>query len=167
MKSKRLATRAEAARALNIPVRSLDRLVEKGAPVEPGAGRRYSIPALRAWRAARTASQATVADLTLQRAKLAAAQRRLATLRYRRERGELLRRADVVAEGQGVMRVLRARLLALPRAAVQAGGVPLELEPVLRRIVVEALRELARWRPTEGAHGDPAVERAETSEAAS
>lgn len=147
--------RAAAAKALGVTPVALSRMVERGAPTagkSPSGRALYDVAALRAWRARRAAAHAPVTDLATERAKLARSQRRYTDLRYRRDRGDLLPRAQVVAEGQSVLVALRGRLLALPRQATLAGVCTIEQEPALRALLVSALRELSRWSaapPTE------------------
>jgi hypothetical protein len=60
-------------------------------------------------------------------------------------RGALLRREDVVADGQAFAKALQARLRGLPRRLVQAGLVAREHEQAAAALVREALEEVSRW----------------------
>lgn len=144
--SSRLATRAEAVKALGLPSpRALDRLIEKGAP-GPAPGkrgtRRYDVAAMQAWKAQRATEQRPTLDLTQARAKLATTQEKLAALKVRELRGTLIRRTDALEVQRAIATATRTSLLAVPRRAVLA-GVPREHEPVLTRLVKDALRELS------------------------
>jgi phage terminase Nu1 subunit (DNA packaging protein) len=145
----RLATRQEAVKALGLASpRALDRLIERGAPgPRPGkpGGRRYDVAAIAAWRDARAARQRPTLDLALERAKLAQVQRALASLKLREARGELIRAKDAADVLRGIVAAARAQLLSVPRRAVLA-GLPREHEPAIRRLIVEALRELSEAR---------------------
>lgn len=145
----RLATRAEAVAALGLASpRALDKLIERGAPgPRPGkrGTRRYDVPAIEAWRLARQARTRPTLDLAAERAKLARVQRQVATLRYREARGELVRAKDVLQGQRGIAGAVKAALMSVSRRAVLA-GLPQEHEPLIRRLVVEALRELSGLR---------------------
>jgi phage terminase Nu1 subunit (DNA packaging protein) len=111
----------------------------------------YDLDALQEWREAK--QPGANADITLgaARARLAEAQ----AVKWERENlvrsGQLIERTAAVAEGQAVLAALKARLLSLPRQAVIRGMIQRESEPALRALVVDALRELARWVPPEEA----------------
>jgi phage terminase Nu1 subunit (DNA packaging protein) len=146
----KLATRAEAVAALGLPSpRALDKLVEKGAP-RPAPGRkgsaRYDVEAIKAWRQARQEKNQPTLDLTMERALLARAQRRLAVLRTRKLRGELVLREAADAALSTMQAGARAAILRLPTDALQR-GVPREHEALLRELCEGVLNSLAskRW----------------------
>lgn len=145
----RLATRAEAVAALGLASpRALDKLIERGAPApQPGkrGSRRYDVAAIDAWRKARQTRTQPALDLAAERAKLARVQRQLTTLRLREARGELIRAKAVVEVQRAIAGAVKAQLLAVSRRAVLA-GLPRDHEPLIRRLVVEALRELSEVR---------------------
>lgn len=145
----KLSTIAEAVAALGLESqRQLHRLIEAGAPKPaPGArgSRRYDIAAIAAWRNARDKRQRPTLDLAAERAKLARSQRRFTDLKYREARGELVRLRDVIAAERECSGAVRSELMAVSRRAVLA-GLPLEHEPLVRRLVIEALRELSETR---------------------
>jgi phage terminase Nu1 subunit (DNA packaging protein) len=149
----KLATRSEAVKALGLDSpRALDRLIERGAPAPlPGkrGGARYDVQAIEAWRAARKARTAPALDLATERAALARVQRQLAHLKLREARGELIRSADAAAAQRATAGAVRAQLLAVPRRAVLA-GLPREHEPLVKRLIAEALRELSEVRTLAG-----------------
>ena len=144
-----LVTRAEAVKALGLPsARALDRLIERGAPgPKPGkrGSPRYDVAAIESWRTTRQARTRPTLDLTIERAKLARVQRQLTTLKVRELRGELIREKDAAAVLRAIAGAAKAQLLAVPRRCVLE-GVPRDVEPVIKRLIVEALRELAELR---------------------
>ncbi len=149
-------TRAAAAAALGVAPARINRWVEDGAPVavrgSRGHSAMYDLEALRAWKDARSAGPTPdLGGLSLaqERAKLARAQREKWELENRLRSGAVLPREAVLADGRAVVAALRARMLTLARQAVMRGIIPREHEPALRALVVEALRELARWRTLE------------------
>lgn len=62
-----------------------------------------------------------------------------------RRRGELVSKAEVVAEGQRFVRAWRARLLALPRQLIQAGAVERAREAQLTTQIHLILTEISGW----------------------
>lgn len=151
-------TRADAAAALGVEPNRINKWAADGAPVAVRGARGhaayYDLDALRAWRESRGRDATTgEAGLSLgaARARLAEAQAQ----KWERENavraGELVAREQAVREGQTVVRALQARLLALPRQAVMRGVIPRENERALRALIVETLRELARWKTVEDA----------------
>lgn len=142
----RLATRAEAVAALGLASsRVLDRLIERGAPgPQPGkkGTRRYDVAAIRTWMAARQARTKPTVDLSSERAKLAKVQRQISTLKLSEMRGDLVRIKEVEDVQRTIAGAVRAQMLAVPRQAV-LGGLPIEHEPLVRRLITEALRDLA------------------------
>lgn len=66
----------------------------------------------------------------------------LAELRYEREAGRLISVEEVEAAQRAVATAAKAALLAVPKRAVLA-GLPREHEPLVARLITEALRELA------------------------
>lgn len=144
-----LATRAEAVKALGLASpRALDKLIERGAPSpRPGkrGTKRYDVAAIAAWRDARTARTQPTYDLALERAKLARVQRQLAELKVKEARGSLIRAVDAEHVQRSIAAAVKAQLLAVPRRAV-LGGLPREHEPLVRSLIVEALRELSEVR---------------------
>lgn len=144
-------TRAEAARALRVAPTRINRWAADGAPVavpgRRGHSAMYDLEALRAWKEARGAAGPDAAiSLGAARARLAEAQAVKWEVANRVRAGQLVERTVAVLEGQAVLTALRARLLSLPRQGVMRGVIPRESEPALRALVVEALRELARWK---------------------
>jgi hypothetical protein len=61
-------------------------------------------------------------------------------------RGALLRREDVVRDGQAFSAALRAAVLALPRRLAQAGLVAPEHTPAATALVREICEEIAAWQ---------------------
>jgi phage terminase Nu1 subunit (DNA packaging protein) len=150
-----LVTRAAAALALGVAPNRINKWVGDGAPVavpgKRGHSAMYDLEALQAWREARQPEAGDALSLGAARARLAEAQ----AVKWERENlvrmGQLIERGEAVREGQAVIAALKARLLSLPRQAVLRGALQREHEPVLRGLVVEALRELARWKTVEDA----------------
>lgn len=156
-----LVTRAQAATALGVAPNRINKWVADGAPVamvgSRGHSAYYDLSALRAWVADRgRPDQDEGLTLGAARARMATAQ----AIKFERENlvrsGELVERAQVAAEGQAVLASLKAKLLSVPRLAVIRGIVPREKEHDLHVLVVETLRELARWKV--GGEEQPAVE---------
>lgn len=145
-----LVTRAQAAAALGVQPNRINKWAADGAPVavrgSRGHSAYYDLDALRAWLSERGRPQQDEnLSLGAARTRLALAQAQ----KYERDNlvraGQLVERAQVVAEGQTVLAALRAKLLAVSRLAVMRGVVTRENEAGLHSIVVDALRELARW----------------------
>lgn len=158
-KAPKRVTRAVLAKLLGISPAAVSKAVERGAPVAKSSGvgkpALYDVAAFRAWLESRS-RPSKVADLATERAKLARAQRGLATLKLRVARGELLPRASVIAEGQSVLQAVKSRILAVPRQAVITGAIPREAELGVLQLLKDALRELAKWPAVEGADEDAA-----------
>lgn len=149
----KLSTRAQAVKALGLPSsRALDKLIEKGAPA-PAPGKRgsarYDVAAIEAWRLARRARVRPVLDLATERAALANVQTKLARLKLREARGELVKAADAEEVLRLIATATRAAVLAIPRRAVLA-GVPREHEATLKALVTEALRDLSETKTLAG-----------------
>lgn len=149
-----LVTRAQAAAELGVEPNRINKWVADGAPVavrgSRGHSAYYDLAALKAWVADRgRPDQDEGLTLGAARARLATAQAQ----KYERENlvrsGQLVERAQVAAEGQAVLASLKAKLLSVPRLAVIRGIVPREKEHDLHVLVVETLRELARWKAAE------------------
>lgn len=145
----RLSTRAEAVHALGLSSpRALDRLIERGAPgPKPGkrGAARYDVEAIAAWRSQRQARTQPTLDLALERAKLARVQTQLTALKVREARGELVKAADAERVLRAITVAAKTQLLAVPRRAVLA-GLPRTHEPLVKRLITDALRELADVR---------------------
>ena len=148
-----LSTRAEAVAALGLESpRALDRLIEKGAPgPAPGkrGGARYDVAAIRQWQAGRKVRTRPALDLAAERAALAHTQNQLATLKLREARGELVTASDAERALRAIVTATKAQLLSVPRRAVLA-GVPRDCEPIIKQLLVEALRDLAEVRTLRG-----------------
>lgn len=149
----KLVTRAEAIEALGLPsAKALDRLLEKGAP-GPAPGKRgaprYDVAAILAWREDRQAKSKPTLDLTTERAALARVQRLLTQVKLRQAKGELIRASEAAVVQQAIAGAVKTSLLAVPRRAVLA-GLPGEHEALVKRLIVEALRELAEVRTAAG-----------------
>lgn len=149
---KKLLTRVQVAAALGVSRASVERLVAEGRLVpirRHGRAHAYAAEAVESIRAeleaARTAPGAAF-DLDLERSKFMRARRIRIEMENATRRGQLVERSEVEREGQAVILALKSRLLALPRQAVMRGVIPREHEPALRALIVETLRELARWR---------------------
>lgn len=152
MARRKLATRAEVIEALGLDSpRRLDKMIERGAP-GPAPGkkgtRRYDLDALRTWMEERRARMQPVLDLNAERAKLARVQRQLARLKVHAMRKTLVPEKDVVSGWRAVLGATRAQLLAVPRQAVLS-GLPREHEPLVKRLITDALRELSEVQSIE------------------
>lgn len=145
-----LVTRAVLAAALGVSPNRINKWVADGCPVAVkgvrGHSAYYDLDAVKGWVNARARPNGDEAI------SLAAAKARQATaqaVRYETENlvraGELLERSKVVEEGRAVLSALKAKLLALPSQAVMHGVIAREGETGLKALVIEALRELARW----------------------
>jgi len=146
--------RAQAARLLRVPPARITAWVEDGAPVlrrgRRGQGGLYDPEALRAWRKARAERTAGVFSLEEERAKLARQQRLRLEMENRWRAAQLIERDEVVREGQTAIYATKTKLLQVPRQCVLR-GLPREAEVVIRQCIVEALRELGRWKSIEDA----------------
>lgn len=146
-------TRAVAAQALGVSPNRINKWVAQGAPVAvPGRAfhaAKYDVQKLQEWREAQGPEQDESISLGRSRARLAEAQ----AIRVERENmvasGLLLDRDEVIAKGIGHITAAKAQLLQLPRLMVMRGLIPKEREPAVRALVVEALRALAQWHPTD------------------
>jgi phage terminase Nu1 subunit (DNA packaging protein) len=113
-----LKTRAEAAKALKIAPRALDRAIERGAP-GPVAGRRgtrrYPVAALRRWLVAREQPEDSGRpNLTAERARLVGVQRELAELKLAIASGKLIDRAAEDRRDFEIARTVRDSILNVP-----------------------------------------------------
>lgn len=147
---KGLITRAQAAKELRVEPNRINKWAADGAPVavrgSRGHSAYYDLDALKKWLSDRgRPKQDEGLSLGEARARQATAMAKKYERENRVREGQLLERATVVSEGQVVLSALKAKLLNLPRAAVLRGAVPREKEAAIRELVVEALRELARW----------------------
>lgn len=145
-----LVTRAKAAEVLGVQPNRINKWVADGAPVamrgSRGHSAYYDLAALKAWRDDRGRPEQ---DEGLSLGEARARRETAMAIKYERENlvraGQLVERAQVASEGQAVLASLKAKLLAVPRLSVMRGIVPREKEPDLHALVVETLRELARW----------------------
>lgn len=149
----RLVTRSEAAAVFGVVPSRINRWAAEGAPVarhgRPGHGALYDLEALRGWRAARQEAPEGGLSLSDERAKLARAQREKTEMANALTAGFLVEREAVVAEGRAHVTAAKARILAVSRLAVLQGIIPPEREGALRRLLLEALAELAAWKTLE------------------
>jgi hypothetical protein len=141
-------SRATAYALLGLGERQFRRLEEQRVirPAVPGSGRtgaQYDVPALVTEFLAYRLRQA---EARTPRDQLALEQARLARLRYRRERGQLLPRTDFVRRGQLLAAALTAKLRSLPARLVRAGVLPDVQEPEALAAVDECLSEIAGWQ---------------------
>lgn len=145
-----LVTRAEAAARLGVAPARINRWAEDGAPVAVrgarGRSAMYDLAALRAWKQGRAHGPEEALSLAAERAKLARAQREKWETFNRIRSGQLVERSAAVTEGRSHIAAAKARLLSTPRQAVMRGIITRENEPALRALILEALRELGRWR---------------------
>ena len=159
-------TRAEAAAALGVAPARINRWVQDGAPVavrgSRGHSAMYDLDALKAWRDARARPDEPDVGLSLgeARARLACAQAEKWERENLRRRGELVEREHAVYEGRTAIAAAKTKLLQVPRQCVLR-GVPREAEVTIRQCIVEALRELARWKSIEDA--EAVLEQAEAA----
>jgi len=151
-----LVTRAEAAAALGVAPARINRWVQDGAPVavrgSRGHSAMYDLEALKAWRDARARPDQPDVGLSLgeARARLAKAQAEKWEHENLRRMGELVDREHVVYEGRTAIAAAKTKLLQVPRQCVLR-GVAREAEVVIRQCIVEALRELGRWKSIDDA----------------
>lgn len=143
-----MATQREFAEHVGITQQAVSDLTRRGVLAKGGS--------LDDWRLAycqhireQAAGRATGGDLNLahERARLAKLQADKVELDLAKMRGDLIPADEVEREWSDIIAAVRARLLALPSqaAAELAGKVPRrEVEALVRRVVYQALRELAR-----------------------
>lgn len=118
----------------------------------PGAGggvaTLYDVPAAMAWWRAREQQrgESPRGNAEQERARKDRSQAELNELRLAERRGDLVAREQVIREGRGYVTACRQRLLALPRGLVRLGLVERGREGEARRLVLEALAELAAMR---------------------
>jgi len=149
-------TRAEAAAALGVAPARINRWVQDGAPVavrgSRGHSAMYDLDALKAWRDARARPDQPDVGLSLgeARARLAKAQAEKWERENLRRMGELVEREHAIYEGRTAIAAAKTKLLQVPRQCVLR-GLPREAEVVIRQCIVEALRELGRWKSVEDA----------------
>lgn len=145
----RLRTLPEAVAELGLPSsRALHKLVERGAPgPAPGkrGGARWDVEAIEAWRRARETKNQPQTDLAIERVKLTRMQTRLVSLKLRQASGELIASKVAVDVLGAMVGAIRAQILAVPRRLV-LDGLPRDFEPLAKRALNEALRELSDRR---------------------
>lgn len=153
----KLLTRTELALAMEMHPGTLTKWERDGCPVAKRAPRGrpslFDRAAVEAWRDERDATlKASGLSLEAARARFAKAQAERVEMQNAVRRGELLELAEVVREGQDILLVVRARLLALPSSLAPELARETEPHTVQRRLteaIHDALRELSRWRPGE------------------
>lgn len=137
-----LVTRTDAARALGVSVRALDRLVERGAPGPrpgPRGGPRYDLEAIRSWQNERAEQHRPVMGLAEERARLAAAQTALTEVRRAILAGDLIDRRREEQRDFTLGRTIRDSVLAIPSRV--AALLAAESDPeVVDRLLTEELR---------------------------
>jgi len=147
-----LATRAEAAKALGIARRDLDRAVERGCPPPidgPRGTKRYNLEAIRQWLAARPQKgngDGAHAPVSKARAALLTTQNGLAEVKLAVQRGELIPARQAQREAFGCARTVRDNLLNVPdRVASTLAAEPDagRVHAILTAALTEALLGLA------------------------
>jgi transcriptional regulator with XRE-family HTH domain len=144
-------TQCEIAAALGVSQARVSRLAAAGMPTtsvaEAQAWRKRHLDA-RLTRRRRRLRRAPAGDDAMEAAQLrrALAEAGKAELVLAKQRGELLRRADVLRHWRGMVLSMRSRLLLLPPACAPLviGKSVGEVEEILRRRVHEALDEISR-----------------------
>jgi phage terminase Nu1 subunit (DNA packaging protein) len=132
------------ARLLGVHADTISDYTRNGMPVlEPGdrgkPGRYDAIACAAWWRIRRGGT------LDAEKARALRAQAEQGELRLAERRKQLVAREEVIREGTGFVKAVRARLLAMSRRLAQLGLVSPEQEPAVRALVLETLRELAGW----------------------
>jgi hypothetical protein len=129
-------------RALGVSVRTLERAA--GARViEPVRRGRGTLPAL--YDPVDVARRLLAHRGQSPRDERERAQARLLQLRYQRERGEVLSKAEWIRLGQALTAALAAKIRALPNRLARAGVLTSAREPETLAACDEMLREIARW----------------------
>lgn len=144
-----MVTRAQLALLLGVHPDTITDFAKQGMPViaRGGQGRESQYDAVEclAWWRERQGKNAKEAAQT--RAYEASA--KLNELKLAQQRGVLLARDQVVAEGQTFVKAWTAKVRALPRRARQAGIVSTpQLEAALAAICREVQDEISRWKTT-------------------
>jgi len=144
-----LVTRAAAAAAMGVEPNRINKWSSDGAPVairgSRGRSSWYDLEALKAWRDSKAENNALVMSVSEQKTRLVSAQAEKQERENLVRAGQLISKAEAVAEGQKVLAALRARLMKVPTTCVNR-GLPREQEALVRAVMVEALRELAAWK---------------------
>ena len=145
-----VVTRAVLAAALGVQSNRINKWAADGMPVAvPGTrghSAYYAIDPVKKWLSSRARPDGTEAmSLGAARARLATAQAEQKETENLVRAGQLLERTKVAEEGRAVLSALKAKILSLPRQAFMRGIIARDKEPQLHALVVEALRELARW----------------------
>lgn len=153
-----LVTRKELAALLGVHPQTITDWEGQGCPIAKRGGRgvssKYRVSDVYQWRidSARQVSETTL-TLEQERARLAKAQADGKEMENRQRRGELLPRAQVVAEGQALVRGWSAKLRGLPRKLVNAGLVPRDREADARGLVLSVLSDISEWKTVADAPG--------------
>ena len=117
-------------------------------PVEKrGNATLYDARTVIQYRLNRDKEQPGVLDLSKEKARLAKEQADSKALDNAKLRGELLPRADILAQWENDYSVLKSQLLSIPTKMAQAGAqatTPHELEEIARELIYECLEELSR-----------------------
>lgn len=139
-----MTTQAEIADHLDLSVRSVRNLIQRGIITKAASLDEARVGYIKHLRA--EAGRYGSGDLTGERTRLARAQADREEMRNAQLRGELLARSDVDAAVIGAFSRVRQRLLAIPTKVaplVATMSEPAECEREVRRAVNEALQELA------------------------
>jgi hypothetical protein len=141
--------RPDCCQLLGVSARRFARLEASGVfrPVQPGRGQRaaqYDAPAVVKAFVAHATAKAGTQEPARDRRDRAVAE--LTELRLARERGELLKREDVVRQGLAFIAAVNAKLRGLAARLVRAGAIGTSAEPVVHELLVEAQQEMASWR---------------------
>lgn len=164
-----LLTRQKLAEALGLHPQTITTWEADGMPVARKGGRgvasKYSLPDVFKWRVdtLRTVSETTrtLEEERTRLTKLNADRRQLDLLRERRE---VLPRAQIVFEGQVMVRGWSSEVRALPRKLVNAGLIAPERESEAKKMMFDLLTAISRWRMAADVEHAAAAARAEEQE---
>ncbi len=137
-------TRPVLARVLGLTVHGVARLEREGI-IRPVSPARRGVPSRYALAVVVPAYVATLRGREPARERRDRSLAELNELRLQERRHELVPRDQVIREGQGVVKAVRARVLAMPRRLVQLGLVSPDQERAVTAVSREACAEMATW----------------------
>lgn len=142
-----ILSRQQLAGLMGVHADTVTDYVREGMPVvtRGGRGKESEYDALKcmAWWREQQGSNAKEAA----QARAANASAQLNEMKIQRERGELLPRAQIVLEGQAIVKQWATAVRGLPRRMTQSGVIQRAQEPAVTALCADFLREISEWRP--------------------